>query len=398
MKSTLKNDHGVVLVSVIMMVVVLLSLSSAGLLFTSLDLKTTAHQKSGTQAFFLAEAGVEWAKRTFQNTPGTPPAPVGATQSLSPGSFVVAFSNITTISDWEYRAAVSSTGTAYTSRKDIQAVIQKTYEIADAPVDCKGNECHSTFTGNAFDVDGRDYDHTTGQLTTAAPHWAVSVPSQTLYDQVDTPLTSEQKDNLIGLGGTSTTPSMGISSNYPSNKITDLANSLCSQATTVNVATDAPTGKGPNGSKSVKAYSGNNTFGTNNSPQVTCISGNTSTPGMNLVDIQGQWSGTGILVVRDADVNIHGDFAFNGLVIITGQQVSLSMNGAGSKDVYGSIMINETSTDTGNELDLQGNASVRYSTSALLKARNLIPPDQKYPLISSSSSSIRQISWKEVLN
>ena len=80
--------------------------------------------------------------------------------------------------------------------------------------------------------------------------------------------------------------------------------------------------------------------------------------------------GTLILVVR-------GNFKYEGLIIVTGAKVGFGMIGGGNyqQDVYGSIMINETSTDGSSykELVLEGNAAVKRSQSALAYAKQLIP-------------------------
>jgi len=54
----LKNDRGIALIAIIMMMAILLTISTAGLLMSSVNLKTTSNYKTGTMAFNVADAGI----------------------------------------------------------------------------------------------------------------------------------------------------------------------------------------------------------------------------------------------------------------------------------------------------------------------------------------------------
>lgn len=70
MKAILKNDQGMVLVIAIMVMVILLSVTGAGLLFSGLNLKTTANLKSKGLAFYTTEAGLTHAWVELDNGDG----------------------------------------------------------------------------------------------------------------------------------------------------------------------------------------------------------------------------------------------------------------------------------------------------------------------------------------
>src|SRR5438552_3352774 len=61
MKTILRNERGFTLAIVLMMMVVLLSITGAGLLFSSLNVKATANLKGGTAALQAADAGIQHA-------------------------------------------------------------------------------------------------------------------------------------------------------------------------------------------------------------------------------------------------------------------------------------------------------------------------------------------------
>jgi Tfp pilus assembly protein PilX len=54
----LKNNQGIALVAIIMMMMILLTISTAGLLLSAVNLKTTSNYKTGTAAFNVADAGI----------------------------------------------------------------------------------------------------------------------------------------------------------------------------------------------------------------------------------------------------------------------------------------------------------------------------------------------------
>src|SRR5206468_1946217 len=60
-KTILRNERGLTLAIVLMMMVVLLSITGAGLLFSSLNLKASANLKGGTVALQASDAGIQHA-------------------------------------------------------------------------------------------------------------------------------------------------------------------------------------------------------------------------------------------------------------------------------------------------------------------------------------------------
>ena len=61
MKSKLKDDRGITLVVVLIVMVILLSVIGAGLLFSGINTKITANYQTGTKAFYAADTGINAA-------------------------------------------------------------------------------------------------------------------------------------------------------------------------------------------------------------------------------------------------------------------------------------------------------------------------------------------------
>jgi len=398
----LKDESGVALVTGLVILVLLTAIGTYAINMTEIDQSLSANLKTSKQAFYVADAGIEWGRQQVRASTAIPPLPANSTQPLSmdtntvPGTYTVSFTITPTTPAFEYTVAVQSVGTVGNASKTVQAVVTKTYDLSDSAITLRGNEADSSFTGNAFSVDGRDYDHVTGALTGGTTQYGITVPSQALKTVVDNALSSQQKDNVIGTGGTGTTASIGVSTALPSSTVTSLGDALCNAAPAANKF-NTPN----NGSFSI---SGNNTWGTRASPQIYCVTG-VGTPGNMSMDVHGNFSGAGVLVVQSADLVINGAFHFEGLIIVTGQKVGFGLLGGGNKDIYGSVIINETGSDgaairmeelQGMEEELQGAAHVLYSRSALNIARQLMPADALSSVIGTLPSTVQQVSWSEV--
>jgi len=375
--------------------VLLTAIGTYAINMTEIEETLSANLKASKQAFYIADAGIEWGRQQIGASLALPPVPETATQNLNAGKYTVTFPNFfPALPAYEYTVMVCSVGNVGNvgnASKTLQALITKTFDLSDAAIAMRGNEAHSSFTGSAFLVDGRDYDHLTGTLTAAAPQLGISVPSTSLETVVEGALAANQKDRVKGVDGTATNPSVGVSTSLPSNTITDLANILCNIAPVANRFTTPNNG--------TLTFSGSNTFGTTASPQIYCIDG-IGTPGKMSVDIYGNFSGAGILVVRKSDLVAYGNFKFEGLIIVTGDKVGFGMIGGGKKDVYGSVLINETNWDGSSykELVLTGNSSVMRSQSALAMAKQLLPAATLAGIIPGLPSSTQRVSWMEVNN
>jgi Tfp pilus assembly protein PilX len=133
-KAILKDERRVVLVIALMVLSLLVGAGVGAIVSTQTDLKTSANIKAGTQAFYLATAGIERGKQKVKDSAANPVE----TQSLSWGSFTVSFSDNVKISNLEAKVKISSTGTLTgtlgTASNSVEALVTKTYELSDAAV------------------------------------------------------------------------------------------------------------------------------------------------------------------------------------------------------------------------------------------------------------------------
>lgn len=81
MKEVLKNNRGITLVVLLMLMVLLLSMTGAGLLLSGLDLKVSANFKAGTQALYAADTGIYVGAMQLSLNQAAATAPFAGTMS-----------------------------------------------------------------------------------------------------------------------------------------------------------------------------------------------------------------------------------------------------------------------------------------------------------------------------
>ena len=384
-KALLKNERGVVLVIALMILSLLVGAGVGAIVSTQTDLKTSANIKAGTQAFYLATAGIERGKQKIKDSAANPPNPSGETQSLSSGSFTVSFSDNVKISNLEARVKISSTGTLGTASNTVEALVTKTYQLSDGAISIRGTNGDSRFVGNSFLVDGGDYDPVTEALVAGAKsQYGITVPNSTLEGEVEAALSPSQVDNIEGKDGI--TPNVEQSDYLAADELEALANGLCSDPGAIVLDIPAST---------TLSITGDNTYGERAAPQIRCFNGTSSGESVN---IGGTFAGVGFLVVRDAALIASGAFHWEGLVLVTGNNVGFSVSGGGNKEIYGSVMVNEGSTDVTLEFEAQGAVTVKYSSSALELAATVAPTSVLEDIFDSLPSTIIQNYWRTVSN
>jgi len=210
------------------------------------------------------------------------------------------------------------------------------------------------FSNSSFLVSGFDHDPVTGGLATGTkPRSAISVSSPPLQLQANAELAKVATGNVL-VGGTGA--AISHSDLAPSPIVASLADDLCRAPHALPVTIPIT------GTLSL----GGQIWGTQSAPQLHCVEG-LSGPG-DIVMTEGLFSGAGILVVRNAALVANGTFRWDGLIIVTGANVGFRVTGEDNKDVYGAVIINETTLDAAapqSILTLQGAIKVLYSRSAL---------------------------------
>ena len=379
------DQRGMVLYSSLLILSLLVAVGVGARVMLQSDFKLLANMRASMEAFYVADAGIEWSKDEIRKNFSHPPILPSRAQSFSSGNFSVSFLSPTAVTSLVARIVVRSTGAVGSSSQVVQAQVTKTYDLADGAVSLRGSANRVNFAGNPLLISGVDYDPATGQAVAGSKaRPAISVPDEILQGLVEQGLSENQQSGNVGSGGG--TSAIAESDFIPASAVVRFADGLCSsaQAVTAFVPSDG------------MLLLAGQTWGTRTSPQLRCIEG-LAGPG-DSVNLGGGVTGAGILVVRNADLIVSGSLQWEGLIVVTGSNVSFKVTGGESKEIYGSLMVNETGTPgTGTAiLDIQGSVRVLFSRPALNRLASLIPSSTLNATYSSLPSMISQEYWRTV--
>jgi len=379
------DKKGMVLFSSLLLVSVLMAAGMGTWIAIQNDYKITSNLRQATAVFYFADAGIEWAKQQISQATVHPPRLADRVQSFSSGTFSVVYLSSTRVTPLTAKIVIRSTGASGISSQTTQAQITKAYDLADAAIGLRGEDANVSLSGNSFSVSGFDFDPVNNMLAAGAkPRSAISTTSAVLRAQIEAALTAQQSTNVIGGENNNAISRSGL---IPGPIITQLGDELCRAPHVVTTAI-------PVGETLVLA---GETWGSRSMPQLHCIEG---LPGIDdSVTVGGNFSGVGILVVRNAEIIANGAFRWEGLVIVTGTGVGFRVVGEENKEVYGAVMINETSSvaaTTPTILAIQGAIKVFYSRSALDRITGLMPSQTMESIYASLPATIKQDYWRSV--
>jgi hypothetical protein len=376
------NSTGMVLASCLTILSVLLALGIGIRVMLQNDFRILANLRSSTHSFYYSVAGIEWSKNEIAEIDAFPPAPANQTKQFANGAFDVTFSAPAVIGPLTARLTVRSIGTAANATHIIEAQLTKSYELSDAALAIRGNPARALLSGGEILISGADHDQTNGIARSGAkPRLAISAASETvrefLFQSIEDPGV---------LDSASLTPTIGQSDYLPATFVNQLAADVCSLPTAS--LHPIPT----TGTLTV----GDQIWGSQSSPEIHCVDGLSATG--DSIDIAGNVSGAGILVVKNADLVLSGFFHWQGLVIVSGQEVGLRTMGSGTKEVLGAAVLNETGAPASTTaiIEVQGRLRLLFSREALKRAAELIPTPTLTSAYTNLPSLLSQNYWRNV--
>ncbi len=378
-----RGDQGMILFTSLAILSVLLMVGIGARVMLQNDYRVLTNLRGATEAYYLAAAGLEWSKNEIALATTFPPAPADRSESFAGGAFAVTFLSPELSGPLSAKILVRSTGSIGSSAHTVQAQLRKTYDLADGAVGLRGNGSQVILSGGSILVSGRDHDPVTGNpITTAKPRAAVTAGDDSLLGLVNVAAGSLPQGSLESGTGA---PASSTSEYLPAVALGQLASSLCGQAAAI-VSTVPITGS--------LNYE-NQTWGTRSTPELRCIDG-LSEPGDG-VTLAGSINGSGILVVRNADLILTGSLRWEGLIIVSGTDVSFKVTGSSSKEILGGLIINETGTPADKAiLDIQGNVRLLFSRQGLAQTGQLISPSILNTTYTSLPATVRQDYWRAV--
>ena len=141
----------------------------------------------------------------------------------------------------------------------------------------------------------------------------------------------------------------------------------------------------------------NQIWGTRAAPEIRCVKG--ATEAGDSVMIGGNFRGVGILIIQDAELAAVGALHWEGLVIVTGDNIGFRAEGVDNKEIFGGLIVNETGTasDSGRALfDVRGVIRINFSRSPLNNVAGVIPTAVLTRSYAFLPFTLRQDYWRTV--
>ena len=395
-KSILRNEKGMVLAVTLMLIAILVLLGTTAVMTVTTDMKIAANYRSSTQAFYIAEAGLEAARnqlRTDIEASALDSKVVisnlldgrkGANSTLSDSTNILNFygSGAFVTDDVPYIAQTSFGSGTYS--------VYLTNDGTDGVTSLTDTNNKVTLTsigqgpGNSLAI----LQEVVQKLTVPTLPGAVVLPGPNV-------IFNGANSNASGIAG-DTESAISTTSSAAENTIlaslsgppTRLPNYTCEAGSGNDCINSEPTNFGPEWSTVAGIESLAATFRSAADTDIpgpgpytlTAVQiGNISDRKIVYVDGDAtidSINGAGILIVT-GQLTLKGNFSYNGLIMCIGKG-SLYRSGAGSGQTIGSIFTAQTRDSSGNHLSTLGtptfdtsgggSSDIRYDASALSNA------------------------------
>ena len=410
----MRNQRGVAFPLALFALVLLTGMLLVFLTMGGMETSVAANLDDVTRARYVAESGLEWA---FDQLVLAAALPTGWNTVLSTNSGQMAtgmplpslaaalgtFSvtvrndnlpndNLLTGQAVDPGAATNDTnrvviltalGTYNGATRQLQQVVSHPDLTLPGGVNLPGLGTNTSFSGNSFTISGNDtnLDDSAGAGIAGicpATVWGIGVANIPLETAVQVSLSNQQKDNVTGkpqnpgpgIGDNTITPDATLA---PA-QIQKFVDAVRPYADISLQASAANRLQYQNiGDTCAANLNDSNCWGTASNPKIVYVKGTVDpAQAFYAMSISGTSTGAGILILEDGDLDVTGNFRWEGLIIVTGQYVGLRYGGGGNQTMYGGMIVNETaSVNSEVEVDAMGNAKILYSCQAIENVRNM---------------------------
>lgn len=345
------NQRGFVLTVALFVMVALSLLTGAMLLFAGVNLKTTAHWKSGVTALQAADAAIQHALEKIG--PGavfsywTKTTLLSSEPFQNDHSYTVEAINDPASPNGDTRAILTATALGPNGAKKVVVAYVKRGNFGLGAMSLPGSlapNSETNFSGDTFTINGYDRCNAAPAVPAIMVTDPALVTEITNNTSTDGGLTVGQFDNVIGPGANNSVRATAP----PEKSVLQYAEDyLAKPHTELNGGT----------------YGGNEHWGTKGQERITYIKNGDAR-------IAGTIDGYGVLIL-DGALHVSGDFTFNGLIILRGAG---EIRATGNAKIYGAVLIVEnTSQDPDYETDIRGTVNVQYDSCALKAADGWVP-------------------------
>jgi type II secretory pathway pseudopilin PulG len=401
-----KDEKGFVLLGSLVILSLIALVASIALTTTFTDIKISSNYKTSIQSFYIAEAGVQRAKAELRTIPFNDALELdslfGTDTYFADGTYNVIVEDNEQDDTEDGYPEIDNDGIVYIigsgfkngSESNVELKIRKT-EIPFPPVPGAitiiGEANVYIYPDDEINVDGRDWLLTDIDEPNGGPaKYAIALsnigggvsaqdPAEALQDLANAIILD---DNFIGTDTGIYDESIGLVNyddndniNMTSKNLHDFVDMAKQVADSSLIASDVPD------------ILPDIELGSVEDPKITYINAEAQDVVFN-DDI----TGSGILIVEGNDLIFNNTLNWIGLVIVIGDDVGGGLLGDDSleQSITGAFIVDEQDTDIDNELVLQGNVSVRYSSEAVEMAQSLV--------LDNGAGDINILTWRQILN
>lgn len=354
-RTQLGNERGVVLVTALMVMALLTVVGMAALNTSDTELQISGNQRVSTQAFYLAEAGIQHAVGIYEKNGLTILKAAQNTdlsnKALGGGSYTVTVTDQTNGSLTADKFLLVSVGTSAGVTKTIEATFSKNKMVIPSPdgaFGVYGKKPVLNLPNNKKPIDGRDWDVPTnfncsgnacdGTVTGNAPKPGLYVSDPTFVAP------TQGVEGAVKIGG-------GV----PDQDWKALASALIPYAN-----------KNP----------ASNNLGTRTNPTITYID--------NASKFNGSADGAGVLIIASTgDLKISGNFHYEGIVIVLDGGGLDSFTG--TADLFGTVLMVGDNVNT----EFKGGGMAKYSSKAIKNVEKLIQGTGQ------NNNKVKRVAWRE---
>lgn len=353
-KGQLGNERGVVLVTALMVMALLTVMGISAMNTSDTELKITGNQRVASQAFYLAEAGIQHAVGVFKKDGLATLKTPNLLTDKALGSGIYSVTVLDQSSGSEERFLLTSTGTGSGVTKTIEAVFSQA-KVVIPPLDgafgIYGDKPVLNLPKKKEPIDGRDWDIPTKfNCSGAGCSGTVTGGTQKSGLYVSDPTFTDPGNGLVG------DPAFKSGGGITADEWTNLAKALIPTAN-----------KNPTSDK----------LGTRDNPTVTYIDQSAT--------FSGSADGAGILIIGSSgDLKVSGNFHYEGIVIVLDGGNLNTFTGTG--DLFGAVvMVGDNINST-----FSGNGMAKYSSKAIDNVKNKIQ-------LGGGQAPVKRVAWQEKL-
>ncbi len=344
-RSLLRDERGMVLAAVIILLVFAFLMTTAALAFVYSSNVTTFSKEHRMVALERAESGLNKGALDLTTLHAELPAEITLPDGYSHADYVDFLDGLDdyyyvedTSGDYRYYLTDDMAIVGYGWRQDFKRIVRCEYyeqyfPVLETPaalyIDANNTSC--TFNGNAFRINGNDHTATGGNAPGGTDKYGIVTTKPAASNGVTNGLSGPQNNRVSGVGGN---PSVGTDETVPvdidaySAQLDEIADFVYDGYTKL---------------------TGDEFFGSPDYPVIVIVNGD--------MEIGGTLRGWGILDIRGSLLAGFGTVVWHGLLIVHGDSAWIH----GTPDVIGSMWIKSPHS----KLRISGNPNILYSSQAL---------------------------------